>query len=101
MANFWDDLKRIAKEVTETVTEKTKTYSKMAGIKIKILDLKSKTDKSFQALGQSYFEGIQSGSVDPEQDTIKEKIEKLKSLKEEIKALKDEYEQVKKEEKDD
>jgi|GEM_PF-1873628 len=84
MSDFFDKLKKGAKEATE----KAGILAKIAGLKTQIANINLKKDGLFKELGKAFFNEVKDGTFKGElSDNLKKIIDEINSLDAEIEKL--------------
>ena len=90
MSDFWKDVKKTATKAGKIVSEKTKAYSKIAGLKLKLADLKIAKNKVLAKLGESFYKYSKRKKLTIQDKKIQDLIKEVSSLvKKESKYKKD------------
>ncbi len=90
MADFFDKLKKGAKETAEKAT----ILAKIGGLKTQIANINLKKKGVFEDLGRAFFEEVKKGNFQELPENIKAIIDSINALDEEIKKLEGEIEKL-------
>ena len=92
---LWDDVKKWLSDATKTAVKEAEDLTRKGKLKMQILSLNRKIEKSFAELGGFIYETYGKKKDTPFDSKIKERFRKIKRLESQLRKKKGEWEKSK------